>query len=362
MAWVTQFMDGFDHYATADIGAKWDNDPSSGTIDSAIFRNSGQSLRINSPIGITSKRLNSPVSNVVFGFGWRLSAIPSNTTLDSSGGGVAFVGNYASGGDGEGQFCIGVLSDGKLRAARVRGFGTSGPNIPTVIGTGTTVFATNTWYYVEVRVFIHATAGAVEIRVNGVVDLLLTGVNTKGATSSTVTAEYFSLHGAASAAYFFDDLYVRSEASATEVTGGFMGDIKVKPFYPNGDGTYSALTPSSGTTHYNLVDEASPNTTDYVSSITALQKDSYNFQDISETGSIKAVQVGAYCYKTDAGFRGVDVFIKSGATEEFGTSKPLSVTPKYALKQWDQDPNTSTDWSQANLNAAEFGVRISADL
>ncbi len=45
---------------------------------------------------------------------------------------------------------------------------------------------------------------------------------------------------------------------------------------PSADGTYTAWTPKSGTTHYTMVDEASCNgTTDYVSTATVGARDSY---------------------------------------------------------------------------------------
>lgn len=361
MAWVTSFMDGMDYYATADVGAKWDYTTMSVTIDSSVFRNSGQSLRASaSSSDCFAKRLNIAARNVVLGFGFRTAGV-STANLVSAANSTLFVLSNDVNTGSNAQFALCLLNDGKLHAARCTntvGSGLSGT--VTDLGTGLVSIAANTWYYIEVRIYIHDTLGAVEIKVNGVADITLTGIDTK-ANASLDVVEQLQIRAQSSNNYF-DDLYVRTEASSTEVTGGFLGDIKIKPYFPNGDGTYTAMTCSTGSTHYTLVDEALPNTTDYVSSSTALQKDSFNFQDASETGSIKAVQLSAYCYKMDAGFRGVDVFVKSGATENFATSQPLSTTGKYASKVWDQDPNTSADWSQTNLNAAEFGVRISADL
>lgn len=359
MAWVTNFLDGFDHYATADVGAKWDNADMGITIDSTTFRTSGQSLRASGgALNQLSKRLNVAARNVVFGFGLRVTTAPSGTGFSTTGA-FALLSNEQGAGSTT-QLCFALFSDGKLHVGRCTSSALN--NVQgTDLGGGTTVFSSNTWYYVEIRAYIHDTLGAVEVRVNGVVDQLLTGIDTKNHATLDV-AEYLHIRAHTNQATYWDDLYVRTESSSSEVTGGFLGDIKIKPYYPNADGTYTAMTCSTGTTHNTLVDEATPNTTDYVSSSTALQKDSYGFQDASETGSIKAVQLNAYCYKIDSGFRGVDVFVKSGATEQFATSKPLSTTQKYALKVWEQDPNTSADWSQTNLNAAEFGVRISADL
>jgi len=352
-------MDGFDHYTSADISAKWEANDMGATISTVLFRTTGQSLQISgAALYQIPKRLSAAAQNIVMGFGLRMNSSPSGTTMDNAG--AFMVLHNDVGYSANSQFGMAIGNDGHIRVGRCSATGLNSTT-NTQLGIGTAVLTSATWYYVEVRVYIHATAGAIEVRVNGVVDILLTGQNTK-ANATYAGAEYLHVRSMATPSWNLDDLYLRSETSTSEVTGGFLGDIKIKPYYPNGDGTYTAMTCSTGTTHYTLVDEATPNTTDYVSSSTALTKDSYGFQDASETGSIKAVQVSAYCYKVDAGFRGVDVFTKSGATEVFGTSQPLSTTPKYVIKMFEQDPNTSADWSQTNLNAAEFGVRISADL
>jgi hypothetical protein len=361
MTWVTQFMDGFDHYATADIGAKWSG-LNSATIDTSIFRNSGQALRVGTIATATALKGVGTARNFCIGFGLYLNSIPPDTVVTTStGSGIVGLGEGLSL-PLVGQCGLSILNDGKLRAVRGSANG-AGFSSAVELGVGTTVLSAATWYYIEFRCFIDDSAGQFEVRVNGTTEINLTGVDTKNQSfdySSVVSL--MGGNGANSIYKVYDDLYVRTSSSTSAESGGFLGDIKVKPYYPNGDGTYTALTCSTGSTHYTLVDETAPNTTDYVSSSTALQKDSYNFQDASETGSIKAVQLSAYCYKMDAGFRGIDVFCKSGATESFATSLPLSTTAKYALKVFEQDPNTSADWSQANLNAAEFGVRISADL
>jgi hypothetical protein len=256
-----------------------------------------------------------------------------------------------------------MLSDGKLRAVR-GAMNTSQFSAGAVdLGAGTTVFTVAAWYYVELRVFIDDTAGQFEVRVNGVTEINLSSIDTKNQTFD-YASELTIAGGTVGSIYsrYIDDLYIRTSPATSAEASGFLGDIKVKPYYPNGDGTYTAMTCSTGSTHYTLVDETAPTTTDYVSSNTALQKDSYNFQDVSETGSIKAVQLSVYAAKDDAGFRGLDLFTKSGATEDFAASQTLSTTAGYKTKVWEKDPNTAADWSQANLNAAEFGQRISADL
>jgi hypothetical protein len=364
MTWVTQFLDGFDHYSTADLGAKWNLAQGASTsIDTTIFRNSGRALKIGTGStagvfkGLTTAR------NFCIGFGFYMPALAAGSSVTSgSGEPICSLGESFSFSSAVGQLGLSVLSDGKIRAVRGSHNG-QGFTSAVELGVGLTVMSAATWYFVEMRVFIDSSAGQVEVRINGVNEFNLSGINTQHQAFNYASVLAFSGGNSSNTVTrYYDDLYVRSSSSGSAEAGGFLGDIKVKPYYPNADGTYTAMTCSTGSTHNTLVDETTPNTTDYVSSSTALTKDSYGFQDVSETGSIKAVQLSAYCYKLDAGFRGIDVFAKSGATESFATSLPLSTTPKYLTKVWEQDPNTAADWSQANLNAAEFGVRISADL
>jgi hypothetical protein len=358
MAWTTIFMDGADHYATADLSAKYDTLGSSVSVDATIFRNSGKSIKGSSGSGSYLNKRVGEARNFCVGFGLYLTGSPGAATIASQSSILLGVSNSPSG-QALGQVGLGLLNDGLIHA--IRGPLNISNNFSGVadLGASTTAISTNNWYFIELRGFVDNTDGQLELRINGVVQFNLTSQDTQHQTFNNFS--YLSLAAPAGSTYF-DDIYMRTSNQATAETGGFLGDIKVKPYYPNGDGTYSAMTPSTGTDHYALVDESVPTTTDYVSSNTALQKDSYTFQDVSETGSIKAVQLNVYATKDDAGFRGLDLFSKSGATEDFAASQPLSTTPLYKTKAWDTDPNTAADWSQSNLNAAEFGQRISADL
>jgi len=361
MTWVTQFMDGFDHYATADIAAKWTVN-SGCTIDSSIFRTSGKALKMGtSQTGYCFKSVGQ-ARNFCIGFGFYIAATPPISLITDAGAAICGVCNNPST-VSDGQAGLAILSDGKLHAVRGNIAATQFLSGAVELGVGSTVLTPAAWHFIELRVFIDDTGGQFEVKLNGVTEINLTSVDTKLQTFDY--ASVFTFGGgniSNTISKYLDDVYIRTSSSSTAESGGFLGDIKVKPYYPNGDGTYTAMTCSTGSTHYTLVDEANPTTTDYVSSNTALQKDSYTFQDVSETGSIKAVQLSVYAAKDDAGFRGLDLFTKSGATEDFATSQTLSTTPLYKLKMWEKDPNTAADWSQANLNAAEFGQRISADI
>jgi len=365
MTWGVPFLDGFDHYATADIGAKWDAVSASNvSIDSTVYRNSGKALKISPASATYALKGVTPSRNICLGFGYYCTGIPADTTVSGTAGhsilALSSINAYGSGTGG--QVFLSILSDGKLHVGRGSAYA-GGASSATDLGNGTAVFTQNTWYYIEMRVFIDSSAGQIEVRVNGVVDINLTGINTQAQTANTVSSlQPLSFGTVSSYSRYFDDLYLRTGSSGSAESGGFLGDISVKPYYPNADGTYTAMTCSTGSTHNTLVDETTPNTSDYVSSATALTKDSYGFQDVSGSGAIKAVQLSAYASKNDSGFRGMDLFCRSSSTEDFTSYNALSTSWRYLLKGWLVDPNTSADWSQAGFNAAEFGVRVSADL
>ena len=355
MAWDATFLDGFDHYASADCDKKWDYAPGSYGIQSTVARNGGKSNNVGSS-SFLSKVV--PASrNFCMGVALYLYGTPG-ASIGSAGVVLWGVTNDPSGNQTTTQVALCLLSDGHFRIVRCTQAYTGGAfGVQATLATGTYTFPMNTFVYIEFKVFLDDTVGTVELKIDGVVDATFTG-DTVAQAYNTANRVVLNMPGTG----YWDDIYIRNSASSSAESGGYLGDVSVKAYYPNADGTYTGMTCSTGSTHNTLVDETTPNTTDYVSSATALTKDSFGFQDVSGTGVIKAVQLHAYASKNDSGFRGLDVFCKSGATESFAPSYPLSTNWRYIIQGWQTDPNTSAAWTTANFNAAEFGARVSADL
>ena len=84
----------------------------------------------------------------------------------------------------------------------------------------------------------------------------------------------------------------------------------------------SSGRPRPARTHYTLVDDAAPNTTDYVSSATVGQRDTYGMQDLTAaTGTIYGVQLNLAALKSDAGARSIKPLVLSGASEALGVPR-----------------------------------------
>lgn len=360
MAWddANSFMDGADHYDTAHLAAKWSSVGNLVSVSSSVFRNSGKSILFGSGTGSRLTRYTGQNRNFCIGFGLRMDTANGSSSVNANGN-LLFSANNSINGGANAQLGLQIQNDGLIRAVRgdlgsLNGFSSGG----VVLGTATTQINTATWYYVEFKGFID-NSGSCELKINGVTQFTLTGIDTQHLAVDYFT--YLTLHAASSNMYY-DDIYFRVSSQTSAETGGYFGDVKIKPFYPNGDGTYSEMAPSTGSTHYTLVDEASPSTSDYVSSATAGHRDSYQFENSSETGTIKAVQHSVYAAKDDGGYRSIDMLVISGATESYSAEKPLTVTEGYRSNFTTKNPNTSNDWSQSEFNAAQFGQRITSSV
>lgn len=334
------FMDGFDHYATADINKKWDISGGGTIFATGGRRNSGY-YQLNNP----TKKFIPQRDTVIVGHGFNItSASTTNVHLGfyDSVGAAYQIGIYV---DSNGAFKV-------YRNSTAPAFNSAGG---TLIGQSANgAFKFGMWLFVEVKVVIHDTTGSVEIRVEGVTVLNLTNVDTKHTANAWVDQIVF---GAASGNSYIDDLYINDNQGS--VNNNFLGDVRIDAYLPNADGTNSAFTPSTGTSHFALVDETVPNTTDYNDGVNVGDKDTYNFTDMSHTpASIFATQLCLAAAKDDSGARSVKPVTRSGGTNYVGSAFALSTSQLYATEIREVDPATSAAWTKANLNAAEFGAEV----
>lgn len=207
--------------------------------------------------------------------------------------------------------------------------------------------APNVWRYIELKT--SPTSGVSEVRVDGVV--VLNGTVPSVANATTVTFPNLSNPNDT----WIDDIYIVD--STTAINNTYLGDVRVQTYFPSADGANTAMTPSTGTTHYSLVDEASPNTTDYVSSPTAGLKDTYQFPDLSaNTGNVFGVAVTNYSHKDATGNAAIANVARVSGVDYAGTSKALSASWTGNTHTWEVNPATGLPWSPSEVNNAEFGV------
>jgi len=212
-----------------------------------------------------------------------------------------------------------------------------------------------TWYYIEVKFVLDNVNGAVEVLLDGVSDISYSG-DTHG-SATPMDMRYVALGDPGAGAYpaygaqgYYDDFMI--------ATDGHVGRCGIELLTPTGAGTTTQLTPSAGD-NYACVDEVPPNDgTDYVSSATVDKFDTYALGDLTQAGTVKAVQAFMRGALSEAGEGYIAPVLRSGGTDYTGDDMGLDVSYAYKRKLYNVDPKTGVAWVGANVNSAEFGPKV----
>lgn len=216
----------------------------------------------------------------------------------------------------------------------------------------------NTWYYIEMAVYCHASAGTVQVNVNGAAKLSLSGQNTKAGTDAYYDRVWYGPStNYSSYANIFDDLYIL-DGSGT-INNSILGTRRIIGLLPTGDSSV-AWMPSAGTTHYNLVDENPVDgATTFVQSSTSGQTDLYTYQGLPPVTSITGVQINTSCRLQGAGQVSLLTPVLSSGTQNDGTSQPI-LSQSFADQRRivETDPATGSPWTLSGLTAATIGIKV----
>ena len=240
----------------------------------------------------------------------------------------------------------------------------------TVLGTTSTVMSSGIYRSLELKVFIDNSSGTAELRVDGVTEVSVSGVDTQNSGNAYANRIALGEYGAAAYTFSqFDDVYVLDGQDGTATQGAafndFLGDVSVPYLPPSGDGNSSQLTGSDGNqvNNYQLVDEAggsAPNDADYVESSNIGDKDTYAMTDLVATsGTVFAVQPIIRAQKTDAGTRTMASVVRLSGTEEDSDDITLASGFTYNCDIRTTKPGGGS-WSISDVNSAEVGAKVVA--
>lgn len=354
------FRDGFDTYngIVAGIGtqSKWTNVAISGTFVNASSlvpgRFGGQALRLNqadntSTAGVRLRALDTPISSgtIKGAIRWSNNTNPGGESL------AALVLGQAGGLTG--HVALGITSGGAIRISRI-GSLTFNPTFTTLGQTLDNTIPFNIWVGFALEFSISDTVGTLRLLLNGEEKLNLTNQDTRNGVSTTVDNVSLWTGQIASLRHLidFDDLIVYD-------TFVGAGERRIETLYPNGDGTILTLTPSTGVSHFGVVDELQANNTDWLSGTTIGNLDLLGLTDLSSTPSaIDEVNVVMYSQKTDATSRALAAGIKSGATIQDGANINQAVGFTQYNRPVPLDPNTGLAWTPAAVNALELQPKV----
>jgi len=231
-----------------------------------------------------------------------------------------------------------------------------------ILGTSVAPLLADTWYHIElVGEVSNSTTIECILKVNGVtVITLTTGTDTH--TANGITKIQLGKFGVPAATYYFDSFYLMDQSGAKNNT--FIGDCVVAAIHPDGAGYLSDFDGSDGNKVDNhlLVDEADPDDdTTYVEDDTVGGIDSFTYAAMSETpAEIFGVAVTTMARKTTANARTIKQIARPVSTNYTGDEHILAES--YACFQdiWEDNPADAADWEEADVNGAEFGVKVEA--
>jgi hypothetical protein len=271
-------------------------------------------------------------------FAFRISALPSVTLpiatfLDA----------------GSLQCDLRLLTDGTLQVTR------NG----TVLGTTSFALSSGAFFHIQFKVKIDPSVGTVDVKVNDSNKLSLTGQNTRATANSTANqialGNLSSLSPGAISADFDDIVSVNGTGGLTS----FTGDVRVQATLPDGAGTTTQFTPSTGSNFQNVDDNPPNDDTDYNSSSTPGQYDTYSMGNVSPaSGNVLGVGVRMRARKDDAGTRTIAAAIRTNSNDYFGASQNITTSYLYYGEMWETNPNTSSPFSISEVNAIEAGIQL----
>lgn len=245
---------------------------------------------------------------------------------------------YAGGGTllsiGWGQFQITYDGTGKLSITRGTALAT----------TSTPVVSPGVWAYYEVSL-LHAVAGFIEVRVNGVSVLSVT------TDTSFCLNDFYLATGGGNDGIDYDDIYVCDGTGG--VNDNFLGDITVRDQLPNGTGSSTQFVPVGSASNWANVNVYPLTETTFNRASVSGHRDTYALTDLTDDGqTIFAVQVALEYVRAEGGFIFTKPAVKSNSTVAVSTDTSDS------RKVWDVDPHTSAAWIYAAVNALEAGAEV----
>jgi len=352
------FQDGFDGYtADADLSDRWD------TVNAAEFdlettggRWGGGSVRLfdDSALSLFKNFEHTPDGDeICFGMN-----IKYRSAFDVSTGGEPLL--YFWGGDGSVNCSLWIDTTGHLYVRR----GTTS----TTAGTATTALSLDTWHWVEIRLKLNqeaASDGEVEVYLDDTQEINTTTADLTADASSDGDLRGVSIYGpdvSASEGIQMDD-FVIWKLSGNAPNTFPLGPSRIQTLFVDGDGTTSDGTPSGGGANWDELDEFPSDGTTYNAFSTGGDLDLYTVDDmgvIPETVHNVAVKTRARATSTkDKDYIGI---AKSGSTTgdaaNGGMIAPLSDTGwRETDFHFPTNPDTAAEWTSAQLDAAEFGVK-----
>jgi hypothetical protein len=145
--------------------------------------------------------------------------------------------------------------------------------------------------------------------------------------------------------------------------------VATETLRPDGDGASHTTTPSTGTEHFSLVDEAVEDTADYcyiLSMSGTSGKDYLTLPALATTHVIYSVQlnVRAICNPAGGTYKRLILGLLEtlgGDTETLGSTQDITESYETYTQTWTTKPSTGGSWTKADIDALQMIVLLDKD-
>jgi len=237
------------------------------------------------------------------------------------------------------------------------------PYTGTLLGTSAVGLTANAWHHVEWKVKADNSTGTVEIRVNDNVVITLTGQDTTAQTEQSFSQMAFHHWESGSSSAILSTYY--RDYIVWDTTGSqnndFMGPCYVARKTVTADSTFT-WTPSSGATGYNLINEAGPVDTSYISAAwPAPAVSKFALDDVpADTTSIRGIMLMGRFQKSDGGDCTIQMSVDSGGTLTNGSTHNITTAFTYWTDILELNTATSSPFTPTEFNNLKLVINRTA--
>lgn len=246
---------------------------------------------------------------------------------------------------------ITVLSNGGIGVARTN------ENVDPYGSTSVPVITANSWNHIEIALDRSDTIGTIEVRVNAITVLELTGLNlglvNTGQVFVGTNDHNGNINNLDNVNYYKDIIFW--DGTGTQ-NNDFLGSVAVIALRPDSDNSFN-WTASSGSTGFNLIDEAPPVDTDFISASDALPAAStFNLQNLPpDIVSVKGLIPISRARKIDGGDGNLQMGLV-GTLTDLGANKAITTAFTYHWDVSELSPDTGAPWTPVEVDAVKLQV------
>jgi len=226
------------------------------------------------------------------------------------------------------------------------------------------VWASDRWFQFEMKVYMHNTAGTIEVRYNTKVVISAVAVDTLPGTSTGIDAIRFYRPQSTenNISIWFNELIAHDDQGS--VNNDYLGNVNVNSQLVIGNGyanQFSIGGSAPAGTNWQSVLNTALDDTKYVYSPNVGDIDFYTPNPTLNSPVVYATQVKAAMRQDDSTQRIGRVGLRVGSTTYMG-SKDFYLDQTYRLysDMWELNPSTGVGWTGSEVNGIQIGVKVNA--